>query len=359
MNYIILNGQNSNQIQGLLISSLPFITKPLIRTQVEEIDGRDGDIITKLGYAAYTKEFTIGLYGDYDIDQIIAFFDSQGTVTFSNEEDKYYNYQMLEQIDFEKLIRFRTATVRMHVQPFKYSLTDNEKSFTINNNLIDFSNYTVNSNGLTVVCANNTITVTGTATQATEILIPVTAAIGNGNYTLSATVTGTGSASTQLSLIKDTTSNSFGGSALTLADGSTVTLDGTISTPITYNYICLNATTTAANYTITVELVNETPTNSIQIRNAGNMYSKPILTITGAGTIELSLNGLTTFLIDMASFTSIIIDTNLLEAYNDTQLLNRYVTGSYDNFKLNVGLNTISWSGDIQTITIQNYSRWI
>ena len=99
-NYIILNGQNSNEIQGLLIQELPPISKPKIRTQREEIDGRNGDIITKLGYSAYDKEISIGLYGDFDINEIISFFNSQGTVTFSNEEDMYYNYQILEQIVF-------------------------------------------------------------------------------------------------------------------------------------------------------------------------------------------------------------------------------------------------------------------
>ena len=130
-NYIELNGVNSQTIQGLLIQELPPITKPKIRANIEEIDGRNGDIITELGYSAYDKTFSIGLYGDFDINQIISFFNSSGTVTFSNEEDKYYNYTILDQIDFNRLIRFRTATVKMHVQPFKYSLTDNSKTFNI------------------------------------------------------------------------------------------------------------------------------------------------------------------------------------------------------------------------------------
>lgn len=125
-NYIVLNGQNSNEITGLLIQSLPPISQPKIRTNIEEIDGRDGDIITKLGYSAYNKEISIGLYGNYDVDDIIKYFtDNQsGKVTFSDEPDKYYNYEILEQIDFERLIRYRTATVKLHCQPFKYSTTE-------------------------------------------------------------------------------------------------------------------------------------------------------------------------------------------------------------------------------------------
>lgn len=123
-NYIILNGKNSNEINGLLIQELPPISKPLIRTEVEEIDGRDGDIVTPLGYSAYDKELTIGLYKDFDVNEVAAYFNSEGTVIFSNEPDKYYYYQITAQIDFERLVRYRTATVTMHCQPFKYSATE-------------------------------------------------------------------------------------------------------------------------------------------------------------------------------------------------------------------------------------------
>ena len=99
-NYVELNGVSSDTITGLIIQELPPITKPKIRTMVEEIDGRNGDIITNLGYSAYDKEMTIGLYGNYDIDEISSFFNSSGKVVFSNEPEKYYNYQILEQIDF-------------------------------------------------------------------------------------------------------------------------------------------------------------------------------------------------------------------------------------------------------------------
>ena len=124
MNYITLNGKRSLLIKGLLISELPPITKPLVRTKIEEVDGRDGDIVTKLGYAAYDKKMSIGLFGDFNIDDIIQYFDSEGDVIFSNEPDKFYRYKILNQIDFERLIRFRTATVVFHVQPFKFSAVD-------------------------------------------------------------------------------------------------------------------------------------------------------------------------------------------------------------------------------------------
>lgn len=235
-NYIELNGISSNEITGLLIQSLPPISKPMIRASIEEIDGRDGDIVTQLGYSAYDKTLSIGLYGNFDIDDVIAFFNSSGTVVFSNEPDKYYNYQILDQIDFERLIRFRTADVTLHVQPFKYSSVENLKTFNIS-----------------------------------------------------------------------------GG------------------------------------------------TTNVSIKNNGNYFSRPIITITGTGTINLSLNGNQIFVINMGTNNQVAIDTNLMEAYNpiNQNLVNRNITGNYDNFKLNVGTNTISWSGSITQIQIQNYSRWI
>lgn len=126
MNYIILNGNSSKAVQGLLIQELPPISKPQMRSSIETIDGRDGDIITRLGYAAYSKVLTIGLKKDADVNQVIAFFvnNDSGKITFSNEPDLYYRFDLLEAIDFERLIRYKQAKVTFHVQPFKWSLKE-------------------------------------------------------------------------------------------------------------------------------------------------------------------------------------------------------------------------------------------
>lgn len=123
-NSIIINGVSSDTVAGLLICELPPITKPLMRTDIEEIDGRNGDIVTKLGYSAHDKTFSVGLTRGFDINEVIAFFAQSGTITFSNEADKYYLFDQLEQIDFERLVRFRTADATVHVQPFKYPVSE-------------------------------------------------------------------------------------------------------------------------------------------------------------------------------------------------------------------------------------------
>lgn len=123
---ITINNTSSSTIAGLIICELPPITKAPMRALADEIDGRDGDQITKLGFKAYDKTVKIGLAGSYDVNDVISFLNQEGNITFSNEPDKYYKFTQLEGIDFEKLLRFKTAKVIFHCQPFKYALFDFE-----------------------------------------------------------------------------------------------------------------------------------------------------------------------------------------------------------------------------------------
>ena len=233
MAYIIINGKSSETIKGLLIQSLPPITKPKMRVDSIEIDGRDGDIVTELGYSAYDKTIKIGLFDKFRIDDIIAYFTSKGSIIFSNEPDKYYNFSMLDQIDFNKLIRFKTADVNFHIQPYKYSVTQGEKVITPDS-------------------------------------------------------------------------------------------------------------------------------NSFTINNSGNTVALPTVNIVGSGVINIYLNGLQIFTVNMpVNQTNITIDAEAMEAYNNNGLQNRAVSGNYDNFKLITGINTISWTGNVTRVSISKYSRWI
>lgn len=129
MEYFIYKSIDSREVKGLIVSSLPPITKPKMRTEIVTIDGRDGSIITDLGYEAYDKTVEIGLARGYNIDNIIAWLNGVGLIVFSNEPDKYYQAKIIDQIDYEKLLRFKTAKVTFNVQPFKYSTTDRVKTF--------------------------------------------------------------------------------------------------------------------------------------------------------------------------------------------------------------------------------------
>lgn len=122
--YVIINGVSSDTIQGLQVLSLPPITKPKMRRQVDTIDGRAGDIITELGYEAYDRTITVLLHHTYDLDAITAFFNTSGEIIFSNEPDKKYYFRLLEKIDYERAVQFKTANVTFHVQPYKYPVSE-------------------------------------------------------------------------------------------------------------------------------------------------------------------------------------------------------------------------------------------
>lgn len=122
--YVIINGVSSDTIQGLQVLSLPPITKPKMRRTVDTIDGRAGDIVTELGYEAYDRTISILLHDTYDIDEVTRFFNTSGDMIFSNEPDKRYNFRLLEEIDYERAVKFRTADITFHVQPYKYPATE-------------------------------------------------------------------------------------------------------------------------------------------------------------------------------------------------------------------------------------------
>jgi len=81
MSNLIWKNIDSKNIPGLIITELPPITKAKIRTNIVEIDGRDGDIVEELGYESYIKSVSVGLTNDYNIDQIVKYFTGSGDLT--------------------------------------------------------------------------------------------------------------------------------------------------------------------------------------------------------------------------------------------------------------------------------------
>ncbi len=230
MGYFIFKNIDSREVKGFIVCELPPITKPKMRVRIDTIDGKDGAETVNLGFEAYTKTVKIGLTRDFDIDNIIAWLNGSGLIQFSNEPDKYYKVEIHEQIDFERLLRFRTAEVKFYTQPFKYSATERTK----------------------------TLNVTGLATA--------------------------------------------------------------------------------------------------EVRNAGNYFSKPIITFTGTGTINVSVNGLQKCVLKLGAGESITLDADREDAYTGDILKNRQMDGEF--ITLQVGKNTITWTGNLTKIEITNYSRW-
>lgn len=231
--WVLINDKPSYCVNGLIVTSLPPITKPKMRYSSEEIDGRDGDIITTLGYQAYDKTLSVGLHGDFDIDKVVEFFATSGTITFSNEPDKAYRFQQLENIDFERLVRYRTADVKLHVQPFKTGRLQRPKVFT--------------------------------SSDAQAVIV-----------------------------------------------------------------------------------------------NAGNVVAAPKLTVEASGDIGLYLDGSQVLqVVNTGDYTLVIDVANLEASTPEGALMNRHITGDYQRLMLSPGKHSIKWSGDVKSLTIEDYSRWI
>ena len=100
--------------------------------------------------------------------------------------------------------------------------------------------------------------------------------------------------------------------------------------------------------------------DTITINNTGNVYSKPLIELEGTGQVEIYLNGVQIFQVDMTDNNKINIDIEKQEAYNpdDNALMNRKVIGDYSKFLLQSGNNTIKFSGALTKATITRYTRW-
>ncbi|MGK8429223.1 phage tail family protein [Bacillus cereus] len=88
------------------------------------------------------------------------------------------------------------------------------------------------------------------------------------------------------------------------------------------------------------------------IYNPGTMESTPMLFIAGNGTFRIFINDVSFQIKDVNG--SVVIDSELLEAYSGTVSMNDKMIGGFPEFQ--IGENKIEWSGAIQFISIQ--PRW-
>ena len=148
-------GISSDTISGLIICELPPISKPKMKTTITKIDGRDGDIIEELGYESYVKSIKVGLAKNFDINQVIKYFTGSGELIMSNEPNKVYKCQILDKIDYEKLLRFKTAVIKFYTQPYKYLKNEpeidlnigSETSIVVNNQGLEIAKPIITLNG--------------------------------------------------------------------------------------------------------------------------------------------------------------------------------------------------------------------
>lgn len=416
MNYIIWNGKDSREIKGLVVCELPPISKPLMRVAETFIDGVDGSMIEELGYEPYDKPLLIGLTQKADIDEVIKYFSGNGEVVFSNEADKYYKASIIGQVDYARLVRFRTATVTFRVQPFKYEYLEVEKSVTSKS--IEGTHITFNSDNkkLLELGADGNNAQLEVETVGKNLFNKETAKVGYFiNYNNGDCKDEVGLTASDFIKVKPNTkyycnyvtfgSSNFGiafydenkefisgsrtinlietpanakyfrfcfrnenySSATSITDINTVQLEeGTVATEYqayqkktgllaSFEFLeGINHISNSENAKMILSYIDD----DLIVINNGNYTSKPIVEISGAGEIRLSVNGNTLFRYTFPeNEDTVVIDSQRQDAYFGAILKNRNMSGEFPI--LTTGENVITWDGVIRGLKITAKSRWL
>lgn len=116
----------SSQEMGVVVESLPPISRPAMRVDTTEIDGRDGDEVTELGYESYDKEVVFGIKDTSEayINDLMAWLSGEGQLATSAEPTKVYECRIYREVDLKRLCRFRKGKVKFHTQPYKYAAAE-------------------------------------------------------------------------------------------------------------------------------------------------------------------------------------------------------------------------------------------
>lgn len=89
--------------------------------------------------------------------------------------------------------------------------------------------------------------------------------------------------------------------------------------------------------------------------NAGNLFAKPLLKITGSGTVSLTIGASTiTIILDNAY---VYVDSDAMDVYYGTTLKNRNATGTFPTFS--IGSNSITKTGTITELVITPRTRYL
>lgn len=122
MAYFIYNEIDSREM-GVILKSLPPITRPNRRIEKITVPGRNGTLTVDEGaYDAITISLQCYLKHGYDPRKITKWLEPSGTITFSDEEDKYYNARIVNSIPLARVFRIvREFIIQLELQPFAYS----------------------------------------------------------------------------------------------------------------------------------------------------------------------------------------------------------------------------------------------
>ena len=125
--YFIYNGINSKDM-GVVLKKLPPITKPKRKIEAIQVPGRNGKLyIDENCYEAITVSLECALKRNVDPRKITEWLVEFGTITFSDEIDKFYKAAITNSIPFSRVFRvYREFIIQLELQPIAMSIEEYE-----------------------------------------------------------------------------------------------------------------------------------------------------------------------------------------------------------------------------------------
>lgn len=363
-NWIQINQIPSTDIPGLIVQELPPIVRPAQKREETDVQGKDGNITTLLGYNTYTVVAKIGLMPGCNLDNITAWLKDQGEITFSHTPDRKQKY-VLGQTDYTRLATAREADIEFTLQPLKYPTSEPPLNYR-STNLLDTFAITVPSD------QTDYFHITGQGVlDPGQIQINVLRNFTGGRFWGTTTITGltvgetytiTGAGNTDVQRIFIYTDQLWGTQIATGKLDPGVTFTAPQDNVVIGFYI---SGTYTANYAFQLSDLafntgqSFTPYGLMQITNTGNIPARPTIEITSPGQYLIDINS-NTLMIDVPDG-GMIIDCEARQVYANqahTEYLNRQVIGDLSAITIPPGTIEINVPTGL-TGTLSQYTRWI
>lgn len=126
MEWIKLNGINSNTINGLIIKDLGEDNLPQKDIESIKVAGKNGNMHIDNGtYNSITRTIVCVATDLEKINDIISFLKPIGTIELSTHEGIYRNYVINNQVPFSKYLSYlREFPIQLELSPIGYSITE-------------------------------------------------------------------------------------------------------------------------------------------------------------------------------------------------------------------------------------------
>ena len=148
--------------KGLVALTQPKVQTPKMKVDIQTIDGSDKTEVVERGYEPYNLDIQMMCANPAHLDAALVFLQGSGALISDDDTTKYWNAQIIEQVEFERLSKgpaIRVADVQFFVKnPYRYLVTESNVTLTSPGNVTNAG--TVNSLPLLKLTGTGTVVLT-------------------------------------------------------------------------------------------------------------------------------------------------------------------------------------------------------